>query len=71
MSIGLQDWQQRVVDERKELSERETKLWTFLHSDQFQKLDSTDAKLLLAQHGVMTGLIAILDARIQRFKEEN
>lgn len=31
----MEDWQQRVIDEKKELGEKISKLVSFIHSDEF------------------------------------
>ncbi len=63
----MTEWQQRVVDESKELNERFDKLTAFLavpHPD----VTEVDLQLLLEQHDAMRDYADVLHRRILRFK---
>lgn len=61
--------QQRVVEERSELSEKATKLNDFIGNNPlFQKIESDDEKEdLKVQLDIMYQYIEVLDRRINRF----
>jgi hypothetical protein len=59
----MQDWQERVINEKVELNTKLVKLQEFLCSVQFQIL-----KLLKTQYFYMSGYSEILDERIARFE---
>jgi hypothetical protein len=64
----LQPHQQRVVDEKIELTDKVEKLHTFIHENPiFGKLEKGDQDLLVKQHQVMYDYSKILSARIDRF----
>lgn len=65
----LQDFQQRVVDEKQELDDKLDKLRVFLRSDRALALDFTDRSLLVMQERAMTDYTSILADRINRFFE--
>ena len=58
-------YQQRVVDEKKELDEKIQRLGKFLESD--NDIDRTDLSLLFAQLSSMQTYSQILKIRISRF----
>jgi len=58
------DFKSRLLDEQLELSDRIKKLSSFISSDNFENLDSTNAKLLDKQLKQMRGLNEILVERI-------
>lgn len=62
------DWQQRVVDERKELEEKANKLKDFLVHTGFSNLLKEDRLLLVDQHTIMREYIRVLTRRIDRFR---
>ncbi len=63
----LQPHQQRVVDEKKELDEKISKLETFTQGELFSTLDKDDQTLLSQQLDVMNSYSEILGKRIERF----
>jgi hypothetical protein len=63
----MEDWQKRILDEHKEVSDRLTKLDKFLNSEFSLKIEPTDRALLLYQSVVMAEYVNILDKRINRF----
>lgn len=64
----MQDWQERVIAEKKELDEKLTKLWRFLSGEKVLELLSED-DLLAIQYGIMIRYSTVLQKRIARFKE--
>jgi len=64
----MQPHEQRVVDEKKELDEKLTKLTSFISSSPiFSGLDPVDQDLLRDQRGTMNSYSEILAQRIARF----
>jgi hypothetical protein len=63
----MNDYQSRVQNERKEVSERLEKLDRYLHSAESHFMEPTDRSLLLHQSVVMAEYVNILDKRINRF----
>ncbi len=59
--------QQRVVDERVELSDKLGKLEAFANTQLFAGLDEAERRRLMAQHGAMFAYSAILSERIAAF----
>jgi hypothetical protein len=60
--------QQRVVDEKRDLDEKRTKLLEFIqNSPIFKNLGESDRMLLTEQLEVMTHYSVILGSRIDRF----
>lgn len=61
--------QQRVVDEKKELEEKLTKLTKFIESDKFSELvpDEYERRLLVMQEDIMSDYVGILIERIDNF----
>ena len=67
----MEAWQQRVVEEKKELDEKLEKLRDFLKSKAFLKLRAEDdiaASLLVEQELAMTTYSFVLKDRIEHFK---
>ena len=61
-------WQERVVQEHKELSDKLGKLNVFLANDEALKvLSNKQVALLIAQSHAMTNYLDILDRRISSF----
>lgn len=60
-------YQQRVIDESKELGEKLAKLNSFLATDAVDRLDPEDVLLLVKQSVAMGSYAAILSERIGRF----
>ncbi len=65
----MQDYQQRVVDEHKELLIKANALAKFINSPKFAELDYTDRSLLSMQHSHMSVYGMVLEQRISRFKD--
>lgn len=61
--------QQRVVDERAELSDRLSKLLGFFHTPIFAGLDAAERTRLRNQARFMDGYAAVLEERIAAFSE--
>lgn len=59
----MKDYIYRMMDERKDLSEKQCKLMAFRNSN-FRTLDDTERYLMQRQTGLMDEYIQILDARI-------
>lgn len=65
----MEDWQQRVFEEREELRRKISKLLGMLSSEAYNKLDDMDQLLLCRQERAMAAYQDILSERIARFKE--
>jgi len=64
----MQEWQQRVIEERDELNEKHDKLVDFIENNpQFGLLEEADQDLLTQQEAYMEAYVATLNARIERF----
>lgn len=62
---GIEDWQQRLIDETIDLIKRHNKLGSGLFSDDFEKkVGNTQFNLMKKQFDVMTEYIVILSARL-------
>lgn len=61
-------YQQRVIDEKKELDEKLLKLFNFFSTDAFNKLDSAEKGRLRIQHSIMMAYSEILGQRIANFQ---
>lgn len=67
----MQPFQQRVIDEKKELDERLAKLSLFINKgDQYSKLPVRERTLLVRQESAMETYSRILQQRIENFKAE-
>ena len=64
----MEAYQQRVIDEGKELSERIAKLDAFLGTPLFSGLDPAEQFRLRTQIAVMHVYSSILEERMQNFK---
>ena len=60
-------YQQRVIDEKKELDDRIEKLVAFQDTDVFKALDPVDSGLLIMQANAMQTYSDLLSHRILRF----
>ena len=60
-------WQVRVIEEADELAIKLAKLAEFGHTEGYERLDSTDKGLLMAQGLIMENYHAVLEHRILRF----
>ena len=63
----MQDFQQRVIDERAELVKKLDKLSEFLKDDVFKHLPEFQRELLTRQHVVMQEYASVLAQRIAHF----
>ena len=63
----LQPHQQRVVDEKNELSEKHAKLLAFFQTSIFQGLSEAERSRLRNQARFMDGYEAVLEERIAAF----
>jgi uncharacterized protein len=61
-------WQSRVIEEKKALDDKITKLQVFIGGDTFVNLEDDQADLLTQQLHVMTEYSVILGKRIAAFK---
>lgn len=64
----MQDWQQRVMDERVDLNARIDRLWMFTQSSQFKALNPAERERMERQLGVMRTYSQILTERIEAFQ---
>lgn len=63
----MQEFQQRVIDEKKELDEKRGKLSSFLTTDIFRHLPGTERERLLRQSYLMSQYSIVLGERIGAF----
>lgn len=63
----MEYWQERLVQENKELDEMITKLKAMICSDRFEVLCNVDQILLVQQLAAMKQYASALKARIKRF----
>lgn len=63
----MEAYQERVVIERRELSQRFEKLATFVNTPEFAKLSLDERKLLNRQYSAMQEYLIVLDERIARW----
>jgi hypothetical protein len=61
-------YQQRVIDEKRELDDKREKLNTFFVSSHFRNLDQAEKDRLRMQHQVMGLYSQILQLRIAAFQ---
>jgi len=68
----MSDFLTRIVEEQVLLKEKYLKLWNFLGSEQYEKLDSYNKNLLQIQYSAMETYLKVLDMRIEHLspKEE-
>jgi len=57
-------WQERVIQEKKELDEKIIKLQTFIDGEEIKTIDETESLRLEVQLTLMQGYSNILEARI-------
>ena len=65
----MEPYQQRVVDEKKELDERLEKLWRFMDTPRFVELMVDECIMMRIQARVMKHYSDILGERIEAFVE--
>jgi uncharacterized protein len=63
------EYQVRVIEERKELSEKIDKLLTFIVSEHSPQVSDTALRLLKRQYLAMDNYLDILNERIAAFEE--
>lgn len=63
----IEEWKQRVLDERAGLEYRMQRLLAFVESSRFEKLSDTDQRLLSEQVRYMRDYYEVLGRRIVRF----
>jgi len=63
----MNEYQERVIVEREELSIKLEKLIEFMHSDYYSSLGAIDQGLLMVQNVAMTMYLDTLDRRIELF----
>jgi hypothetical protein len=68
MRSNIPPYQQRVIDEKKELDERGDKLEQFILSDLFKSLPGAERVRLEKQLGIMGEYSEVLGERIAAFK---
>lgn len=64
----MKPYQERVIQERRELGERLDKLWAFITGEEFKTLPEAEQRRLEHQRAFMRGYATILDDRIQNFQ---
>ena len=64
----METWQQRVVDEKKELGDRITKLETFIESPAYQVAAEPEQARLRRQHHHMKRYYEVLQERVDAWK---
>ena len=66
--MDFKEHEQRVIQERNELSEKTVKLSEFIDKSKiFESLGDRDRELLVSQYNVMLNYLRILNERIGRF----
>jgi hypothetical protein len=64
----MQPFQQRVVDEKRELDEKSEKLLAFINGKIFQSLTSAEQERMHRQWQYMNGYSGVLGERIEAFE---
>lgn len=64
----MQDFQQRVVDEKTELDDKTSKLGAFTQGPLFASLPNEEQARLIRQYTLMGGYSEVLGERIAAFK---
>ncbi len=64
----MKDWQERVIEEQKEVGGRGQKLYDFIESDAYEALPAFDRIALAMQLTHMQGYARVLRRRINEFK---
>lgn len=68
MSTTLQPWQQRVVDEKRDLDARLGRLRDFMRTEAFAAVDWPERDRLTLQEAFMAGYSRTLEMRIRAFR---
>lgn len=63
----MEDYQQRVVDEKTEIDTKLKNLRTFMHGDVYASLPATEQGLLMVQLVAMDNYSEVLARRIELF----
>jgi hypothetical protein len=63
----MQDFQQRVVDEKTALDEKLSKLDAFILTDRFNKLPNAEQDRMQRQQKAMTDYSTVLSERVSAF----
>jgi hypothetical protein len=67
---NLEPWQERLIEEEKELASKLEKLTEFMKTDQFAMLYGVDQDLLELQLFHMKKYSAVLSERIERINQD-
>lgn len=62
----MEDWKERLIQEKDELTNRITKLQQFVLTDKFDSLPYADKELLMQQLEAMDNYAYILTQRVDR-----
>ena len=66
----MEDWQQRVIEEKNELEVKATALHYFIaNNKQFKKIEWEEQQRLVRQSEIMWSYLQILKDRIDAFKK--
>ncbi len=65
----MQPYQQRVVDEHRDLTERLAKLVAFVESDRFDQVRLDEGNRMLRQRKAMESYAEVLRERIDAFEQ--
>lgn len=68
--MELKPYQQRVIDEKRELDAKREKLGEFKNTDAFARLPWQAQELLNTQGHIMTMYSAVLSERLAQFNKE-
>ena len=63
----MEEYQERAIEEQRELNERLVRLIRFTTTDTYRKLDREDRELLTSQQHAMIHYNDVLSQRIARF----
>ena len=66
----MKDWQERVVDEKRELVDKLDRLVTFMGSATYNELPNAAQRHLWRQQQLMSLYVDVLAERIEVFEEE-
>lgn len=66
--MGLEPYQERMIEERRELETRVTKLGMLVELPAFSAFDAEEQQLLTLQLHAMRSYLRALDMRIARFR---
>lgn len=63
----MQAWQERVMQEKKELDEKWGRLIAFIASPDFERLDKPEQNRMRRQENIMAQYSEVLSERIENF----